>query len=141
MDFDFTLPGLGRPKSSRPERVAEAIQRELSILLQQKVRDSRISLVTVSKVQVTTDLKRAKVYFLVPNGESSSKALKGLERAKGFFRTSIAHALNLRFTPELVFYYDQQNEEIERLDAIFSEIHQEKKARDLDNPDMSEASE
>ncbi len=141
MDFDFTLPGLGRPKSSRPERVAEAIQRELSILLQQKVRDSRISLVTVSKVQMTPDLKQAKVYFLLPKGESSSKALKGMERAKGFFRTSIARALNLRFTPELVFYYDQQNEEIERLEAIFSEIHQEKKARDQDNPDKSEESE
>ena len=141
MDFDFTLPGLGRPKSSRPERVAEAIQRELSILLQQKVRDSRISLVTVSKVQMTPDLKQAKVYFLLPKGESSSKALKGMERAKGFFRTSIARALNLRFTPELVFYYDQQNEEIERLEAIFSEIHQEKKARDQDNPDKSVESE
>lgn len=141
MDFDFTLPGLGRPKSSRPERVAEAIQRELSILLQQKVRDSRISLVTVSKVQMSPDLKQAKVYFLLPKGESSSKALKGMERAKGFFRTSIARALNLRFTPELVFYYDQQNEEIERLEAIFSEIHQEKKARDQDNPDKSVESE
>jgi len=68
MDFDFTLPGLGRPKSSRPERVAEAIQHELSLLLLQKVRDARISQVTISKVQMSPDLKRAKEYFLVPKG-------------------------------------------------------------------------
>jgi ribosome-binding factor A len=127
MDFDFTLPGLGRPKSSRPERVAEAIMHELSLLLLQKVRDSRISQVTVSKVQISPDLKRAKVYFLVPKGISSSRALKGLESARGFLRSQIAKAMNLRYTPDLVFFYDHQNEEIERLDEIFAEINLEKK--------------
>ncbi len=128
MDFDFTLPGLGRPKSSRPERIAEAIQHELSLLLLQKVRDARISQVTVSKVQVTPDLKRAKVYFLVPKGVSSAKALKGMERARGFFRSSLAKVMNLRYTPDLVFFYDHQNESIERLDEIFAELNREKKA-------------
>jgi ribosome-binding factor A len=128
MDFDFNLPGLGRPKSSRPERIAEAIQHELSLLLLQKVRDVRISQVTVSKVQMSPDLKRAKVYFLVPKGVSSAKALKGMERARGFFRSSLARVMNLRYTPDLVFFYDHQNEEIERLDEIFAELNREKKA-------------
>ncbi len=128
MDFDFTLPGLGRPKSSRPERVAEAIMHELSLLLLQKVRDSRVAQVTVSKVQMSPDLTRAKVYFLVPKGTSSTRALKGLESARGFLRSQIAKAMNLRHTPDLVFFYDHQNEEIERLDEIFAEINREKKA-------------
>ncbi len=128
MDFDFTLPGLGRPKSSRPERVAEAISHELSLLLLQKVRDPGLSEVTISKVQVTSDLTQAKVYFLVPKGVSSTRALKGMERARGFFRSQIAKAMNLRYTPDLVFFYDHQNEEIERLDKIFAEINLEKKA-------------
>jgi ribosome-binding factor A len=133
MEFDFTLPGLGRPKSSRPERVAEAISHELSLLLLQKVRDSRIAQVTISKVQMSPDLKRAKVYFLVPKGISSSKAIKGLEHARGFFRSQIAKAMNLRYTPELVFFYDHQNEKIERLDEIFAEINLEKKAESHDD--------
>ncbi|RUM36828.1 MAG: 30S ribosome-binding factor RbfA [Desulfobulbus sp.] len=128
MDFDFTLPGLGKPKSTRPERVAEAIQQELSLLLLQKVRDERLSQVTISNVQMSPDLKRAKVFFLVPKGVSSARALKGMERARGFFRSSIARAMNLRYTPDLVFFYDHQNEEIERLDEIFAQIHREKKA-------------
>lgn len=130
MDFDFTLPGLGRPKSTRPERIAEAIQHELSLLLLQKVRDARISQVTVSKVQMSPDLKRAKVYFLVPRGVSSAKAMKGMERARGFFRSSLARAMNLRYTPDLVFFYDHQNEKVERLDQIFAELNQEKKANE-----------
>jgi ribosome-binding factor A len=130
MEFDFNLPGLGRPKSSRPERVAEAIQHELSLLLLQKARDTRISQVTISKVQMSPDLKRAKIYFLVPKGISSAKALKGMERARGFFRSSLAKAINLRHTPDLVFFFDHQNEEIERLDEIFAEINRERKAED-----------
>lgn len=128
MDFDFTLPGLGRPKSTRPERIAEAIQHELSLLLLQKVRDARISQVTISKVQMSPDLKRAKVYFLVPKGVSTAKALKGMERARGFFRSSLAKVMNLRYTPDLVFFYDHQNEKVERLDEIFAELNREKKA-------------
>jgi ribosome-binding factor A len=130
MEFDFSLPGLGRPKSNRPDRVAEAIQKELSLLLLQKVRDERISLVTISKVQMSPDLKQAKVYFLVPKGVSSKKAQKGMERARGFFRSSIARTMNLRYTPDLVFFYDHQHEEIERLDDIFAEINRERKANE-----------
>jgi ribosome-binding factor A len=130
MEFNFNLPGLGRPKSSRPERVAEAIQQELSLLLLQKARDARIAQVTISKVQMSPDLKQAKVYFLVPKGVSSAKAAKGMERASGFFRSHLARKMNLRYTPVLVFYYDHQNEEIERLDAIFAEINRERKAGD-----------
>ena len=128
MEFNFNLPGLGRPKSSRPERVAEAIQQELSLLLLQKARDARIAQVTISKVQMSPDLKRAKVYFLVPKGVNSSKASKGMERARGFFRSYLARKMNLRYTPELMFFYDHQNEEIERLDELFAQISRERKA-------------
>jgi len=51
-----------------------------------------------------------------------------MERARGFFRSALAKALNLRYTPDLVFFYDHQNEEIERLDEIFAQINQERKA-------------
>jgi len=128
MEFDFKLPGLGRPKSSRPRRVAEAIKNELSILLIQKVRDPRLRQVSVSKVDVSPDLKQAKVYFVLPETTEAGPAKKGLEKARGFFRSHIAGRLNLRFTPNLIFYYDTHNEEIERLDELFRQIAREKKA-------------
>ena len=130
MEFDFNLPGLGRPKSSRPERVAEAIHQELSILLQQTVRDSRLSGVCVSKVQMTPDLKRAKVYYSLLEGNSASAAQKGLERARGFFRSHIAKTMDLRHTPELVFFFDNQHKEIERLDQLFVQINQEREGKE-----------
>ena len=103
-EFDFTLPGLGRPESSRPKRVAEAIKNELSVLLIQKVRDPLLQQVSISQVEMSPDLKRAKVYYVVPQGVHAGKAGKGLERARGFFRSQLAGRLNLRYTPDLVFF-------------------------------------
>lgn len=127
MDFDFTLPGLGRPESSRPKRVAEAIRNELSLLLVQKVSDPRLVDATISQVMVTPDLKQAKVYFSVPSGSDSKSALKGLRRAKGFFRSHLAKALNLRHTPDLVFFYDTMVDETERIDDLFRQIDKDRK--------------
>lgn len=130
MEFDFTLPGLGKPESSRPKRVAEAIKNELSLLLLQKVRDPRLRDVSISQVEITPDLKRAKVYFIVPSGGNIGKAIKGLEKAKGFLRSQLAARMNLRYTPELVFYHDKHNEETVRLDELFRQIAEDKKIDD-----------
>lgn len=131
MGFDFTLPGLGKPESSRPKRVAEAIKNELTILLLQKARDPRLREVTITGVDMTPDLKRAKVYFDIPDGREPGQALKGLNRAKGFFRSQIAKQMNMRYTPELVFYHDRYNKESDRLEDLFQQIA-EKRSSDED---------
>jgi len=128
MGFDFTLPGLGKPESSRPKRVAEAIKNELAVLLLQKVRDQRLRELNISRVEVTPDLKRAKVYFTLPVGSDPGPAVKGLARAKGFFRSELAGRLNLKYTPELVFFHDRHNVEAERLDRLFDELAEERKS-------------
>ena len=126
MDFDFKLPGLGRPESSRPKRVAEAVKNELTLLLLQQVADPRLTGVSVSRVEVTPDLKQARVFFTVPAGRESGPALKGMQRAKGFFRSHIAKVLNLRYTPELLFYFDNSNEEADRIEALFRQIEKDR---------------
>ena len=126
-DFDFKLPGLGRPESSRPKRVGEAVKNELTILLLQQVADPRLGGVAISRVVVTPDLKQAKVYFTVPPGAESKAVLKGMKGAKGFFRSHLAKVLNLRYTPELLFYFDNLNEEVERIENLFRQIHEERK--------------
>ena len=126
--FDFTLPGLGKPESSRPKRVAEAIKNELTLLLLQKVRDPRLRGISIVQVDMTPDLKRAKVHFTVPQGSGAGPvASKGLNAAKGFFRSHLAAQLNMRFTPELVFYHDRHHEEAERIDTLLRELAKEKK--------------
>jgi len=126
MEFDFKLPGLGRPESSRPKRVAEAIKNELSVLLLQKISDPQLAGVLITRVDVTPDLKQSKIYFSIPAGADSARALKGMNRAKGFFRSHLAKMLNLRHTPELLFYFDSLNEEVHRIDTLFRQIEKER---------------
>ena len=126
MDFDFKLPGLGRPESSRPKRVAEAVKNELTLLLLQQVADPRLTGVSVARVEVTPDLKQARVFFTVPAGRESGPALKGMQRAKGFFRSHLAKMLNLRYTPDLLFFFDNLNEEMQRIDSLFRQIEKER---------------
>jgi ribosome-binding factor A len=86
--------------------------------------------VVISQVAITPDLKHAKIYFVVPAGGNEGKVVKGLEKARGFFRSQLAARMNLRYTPELAFYHDRHNEETERLDELFRQIARDKKADD-----------
>jgi ribosome-binding factor A len=138
--FDFTLPGLGRPKSSRPERVAEAVFQELSILLRQKARDARLRGLSISKVQMSPDLKQAKIWFAAETGTDLGQALKAMRRASGFFRSHLARTLNLRCTPELLFFHDRQNEKLERLEQLFTQINKERAAEDKNSEENESAS-
>jgi ribosome-binding factor A len=133
MEFDFTLPGLGKPQSSRPKRVAEAIKNELSTLLLRDVADPRLDGVSFSQVVLSPDLKQAKVYFTIPAGDKPRSAGKALKRARGFFRSRLAKALDLRYTPDLVFYFDKVNEEMERIDELFRQIGKDQKKDDERN--------
>ena len=127
MEFDFKLPGLGRPESSRPKRVSEAVKNELSLLLLRDASDPRLTGVTITRVVVTPDLKQAKVYFRLPTGGASGPATAAMRRARGFFRSHLAKVLNMRYTPDLLFFFDHQNEEAQRIDDLFRQIEKERK--------------
>jgi len=115
--------GLGKNKQKRSTRVADAIRNEISILLLQKVRDQKISHASISRVEVTDDLKYAKIYYTVFGGKKDiSDADLGFQRAKGFIRSHIAKTLNLRYTPELQFRYDTVAENVEKMEKLFQTI-------------------
>ena len=129
--FDFTLPGLGRAPSTRPQRVGEAIKNELTLVLLQKVRDPRLQDVRVSAVTMTADLKLANIYFEIIGRTKRGDVERGLKKAKGFFRTCLARSLNLRYTPDLVLRIDCDVEERDRLEQLFAKIaHKEAKQPD-----------
>ena len=119
--------GLGRSEQKRSTRVADAIKKELAILLLHKVRDQKISSVTISKVEVADDLKYAKVYYTVfGEGKDIKEAEAGLQRARGFMRSHLAKTLNMRYTPELQFRYDKTAEKVAEIEKLFQEIAGEK---------------
>ena len=93
--------------SNRIGRINEEIQRELSDLLR-TVKDPRVqkTMVSVTRVDTTSDLRYAKVYVSVYDKEQSKEVFQGLKAAGGFLRHELANRLSLRHTPELVWTED-----------------------------------
>jgi len=92
--------------SHRLDKVNEEIKKELSVIIP-RLKDPRIpEFVTVTEVRVTPDLKTAKIYFSVLNGEEN-EALLGLQSSAGFTRGLLSKSLKLRYTPELIFIIDE----------------------------------
>ena len=94
--------------SNRIGRINEEIQRELSALIR-TIKDPRVSetgMVSITAVETTPDLRYAKVYVSALDQEQSTAILKGLRSASGYLRRELGHALQLRYTPELVFEQD-----------------------------------
>lgn len=90
---------------ARTDRIAEQIQRELAELIRLQVKDPRVKKVTLTGVDVTNDHAHAKVFYTSLDGDTP-ELLQGLERAAGFLRSQLAHAMKLRITPQLHFIYD-----------------------------------
>jgi ribosome-binding factor A len=90
---------------ARTDRIAEQIQRELAGLIRLEVKDPRVQKVTITGVEVTNDYSHAKVFYTTLDG-ASKQLQEGLERAAGFLRSQLAHAMKLRIIPQLHFVYD-----------------------------------
>lgn len=91
----------------RTDRIAEMLQRKLSILIKDEIKDPRMpAFVTISSVEVTKDLAYAKVYFTVFNHDVAETA-EILNASAGFLRAALARSVTLRTVPQLTFIYDE----------------------------------
>jgi ribosome-binding factor A len=110
--------------SKRPKRVADMIKNEIALLLLRKVKDPRLTGVSIVNAEVTRDLRRAIVYYsILGDDRQVEKAVEGLNRAKGFFRSHLARELGMRSTPELVFKRDLSMEYQEKMERLLKEIN------------------
>ena len=92
--------------SNRIGRINEEIQRELASLIP-NVKDPRVTgMISVTAVETTPDLRWAKVYVSMLDKPSAAQVVKGLKSAAGYLRRELGRALNLRYTPELLFVED-----------------------------------
>ena len=108
---------------SRLDRVAEAIRQEASVVIHDKLKDPRLGFVTITRVEVTPDLRYAKIFFSVLGGEDAYKKTKdALNSGLGFVRKLVAERLNLKFAPELAFYDDRSTEYSVRIEEVLNEI-------------------
>ncbi len=108
---------------TRTSRVGEEIKKELSVLLQRGLKDPRIGFVTVTGVEVTSDLQLAKIFVSIfGSAEQRADSLAGLQKAKGFLRTEIGKRIKLRHVPDLVFKIDESIDYGNKIENILREI-------------------
>ena len=110
----------------RTERLNDQIRMEIADILLTKVRDPRVGFITVTSVDVSADLRHAKVNVtaLERDAVSHKKHLEGLKKAAPFIRGELGRRLHIRYIPELVFYVDQKVEEAERVLRLLDEIRE-----------------
>jgi ribosome-binding factor A len=114
-------------KNVRQQRVTELLYQELSIMISNELEDPRLSLLTVTGVQVSKDLRNAKVFISHQQEDvSREEMLKRLRRATPFLRGQLAERCSLRLVPELFFYYDDTPEKVGRVQEILQQIAQER---------------
>jgi ribosome-binding factor A len=106
----------------RPDRVAEAIREEVATFLAEDVKDPRVQgLVTVTGVDVTRDLRHAKVYVSVLGSDAEQAATyEGLASVASHLRSRVGRALRLRVAPELVFKQDQSVAHAARIESLLA---------------------
>lgn len=133
------LESLGGARSQPPKRatrVADVIKNELSLLLVQRAQDPHLRDITISRVELSDDLRHAKIYYTLFQGQAQiNKVNRSLAKATGFMRSHLAKTLNLRFTPELRFWYDEEFEEVEKIERLLDEISQERDTREENSPE------
>jgi ribosome-binding factor A len=114
--------------SQRQRKVAELLHEEISMLIQYGVEDARLEFVTVTGVEVSPDLRQARVYVtaLDEMTEADTKAiLTGLGKAAGYFRQELAQTLSLRYIPQLIFKFDTSLERGDRVEALLDTLKHE----------------
>jgi len=111
----------------RSEKVADLIQKEISLMLVKSVKDPRIGFVTITKVTVSDDCRVAKVYFSVAGTPAErERSVKGLDSAKGFVRKELGRRIRLRYTPEIIFQFDPSVEYAIHMEELIQSLHRGK---------------
>lgn len=109
---------------SRSDRVAEQIQRELADLLQFEIKDPRVSMVTITEVEVSGDMAHAKIFYSAPvqdNADAASSLQKGLEKSAGFLRSQLGKRMMIRTVPQLHFVYDTSIDQGMKISRLIDE--------------------
>jgi ribosome-binding factor A len=116
--------------SQRPSRVGEQIREDLTELLAREVHDPGIGFLTITRVEVTSDLQNARVYYTtLGDAQARKQTARALGRATPFLRRQLGSRLRLRRIPELQFFYDENIERLDRVERILQELESERAGR------------
>ena len=108
-----------REPTRRAERIAVLLQQELGFLLEHEVKDPRVGFATITAVEVSPDIRTARVFVSVLGDErQKQESLEGLRAAQSFLRHQLARRLRLRYTPAVAFQLDPTQEYEQRIEEL-----------------------
>jgi len=107
----------------RRERVGDAMRDVIAELLTREIKDPRVGMVTLTAVDVSPDLRHARVYFSsLGDSTERQRCLAGLQSAAGFIKGQLARRLRLRYAPEITFMLDPSLETAERMASLLKQV-------------------
>jgi ribosome-binding factor A len=107
----------------RIARLRELMKKEVSEILQREMKDPRIGFVSVTDVELSADLRHAKIFVSIfGDAEAKTKTMEGLVSAQGFVRTALAHRIRLRRIPEVLFRMDESIERGARVNRLLRQV-------------------
>ncbi len=109
----------------RMDRVRKMILREVSGILQSDIGDPRVKHVTITRVEVTRDLRMARIYYTLPENSDKEEVAKGLKSSGSFIRKELAERVSLKYIPHVSFREDREKERQESIDRLFGKIEEE----------------
>ena len=116
----------------RSVRVGDQILKEIADLLTRKVRDPRVSGVTLTGIRLSNDLRHARIFYSVLGEKIDIERIQsGFDSAKGFIKREMGRRINLRYMPEIIFQYDPTLETGNQIEKLFQKI----KSEDLKDSD------
>ncbi len=114
----------------RATRVADQIRMEVAEIIMRKTKDPRVSSVTVTDVELSNDLRFARVYVTtLRDGQAEVDAFEGLAKAAGFIRAELGRRLHLRYTPELIFQKDMCGPQGDRILTLLEQVEAEAQSK------------
>ena len=105
----------------RSTRVGELLRQILAAILLERVSDPRLQELTITEVEMSPDLKLARIYYVERQGTDREELMKALDKAMGFIKQEVAREHILRTMPELNFLPDETLEKAERLERLLNE--------------------
>jgi ribosome-binding factor A len=108
-----------RTPRGRPHRVAELLRELLAEILLQRSADPRLKELTLTEVEVSSDLKQARVYYVAREGADGTAVQAALDKALGFIKQEVAREHILRMMPEFIFLADEGLDRAARLERLF----------------------
>ena len=107
---------------ARARRLAGRIQQVVATMLEHRVKDPRLGMVTITDTRLTADLHEATIYYTVfGDDQAHAEAAAALESAKGVLRTEVGRQTGVRFTPTLAFVADEVPDEARRIEDLIAE--------------------